>query len=116
VISTYIVDALAPSFDSQKDLNKSAQLVAYAGTAGYVAALLSFIPIIGWILPLAGFVYGIYLFYLGTGPLKKTPEDKKVIYVIVYFVVYMIVFFVLVSLIAAIVLRLIFATAVTMGD
>jgi hypothetical protein len=115
VISTYVVDALAPSFGSEKDLNKSAQLVAYAGTAGFVAGLLSFIPIIGWILPLAGSVYGVYLFYLGLGPLKKTAEDKKVVYIIVYFVVNMIIYYVLISLILSIVLGAIFASSVTIA-
>lgn len=114
-ISTYIIDALAPSFSSEKDLNKSAQLVAYSGTAGWVAALLSFIPFLGWFITLAGFVYGIYLFYLGLGPLKKTPEDKKVVYIIIYFIIWMIIYFVFLSLIAGIVLSAIFATSTVMG-
>ena len=115
VVSTYIIDALAPSFGSEKDLNKSAQLVAYSGTASWVAALLSFIPFLGWLITLAGAIYGIYLFYLGLGPLKKTPEDKKVVYIIIYFVIWMVIYFVFVSLIAGIVLSAIFATSPVMG-
>ena len=33
-------------------------------------------------------LYGIYLMYLGIGPLKKTPEDQKIVYMIVSIVVY----------------------------
>ena len=82
-----IMDMLAPSFGSEKDLNKSAQLVAYSGTPSYVASLLSFIPIIGLLIAIAGWVYGIYLMYLGIGPLKKTPEDKKIVYMLVTYVI-----------------------------
>ena len=86
-ISIYIIDLLAPSFGSEKDLNKSAQLVAYSATPSYLAGLLSFIPVLGGLLKFAAWIYSIYLMYLGIGPLKKTPEDKKVIYLLVAFLV-----------------------------
>ena len=86
-ISVYVIDMLAPSFASEKDLGKSAQLVAYSGTPSYIAALLSFIPFLSILIALAGWVYGIYLTYLGLGPLKKTPEDKKIVYMIIAFVI-----------------------------
>lgn len=86
-ISIYVIDMLAPNFGSEKDLNKSAQLVAYSGTPSYVAGLLSFIPVIGGLLKFAAWIYSIYIMYLGLGPLKKTVEDKKIIYLIVAFIV-----------------------------
>ncbi len=86
-ISVYIVDMLAPSFDSEKNLNKSAQLVAYSATPLYVAGFLSFIPVLGGLLKFAAIIYSIYITYLGLGPLKQTPEDKKVIYLLVVIVV-----------------------------
>ncbi len=86
-ISVYIVDLLAPSFGSEKNLNKSAQLVAYSSTPSYVAGLLGFIPILGGLLKFAAWIYSVYIMYLGVGPLKKTPEDKKVIYLLVAFLV-----------------------------
>ena len=82
-ISVYIVDLLAPSFSSEKNLNKSAQLVAYSSTPIYIAGFLSFIPVIGGLLKFVAIVYSIYITYLGLGPLKQTPEDKKVIYLLV---------------------------------
>jgi len=86
-ISIYIIDLLAPSFGSERDLNKSAQLVAYSATPSYLAGLLSFIPVLGGLLKFAAWIYSIYLMYLGIGPLKKTPEDKKGIYLLVAFLV-----------------------------
>ena len=101
-VATIIIDMLAPSFDSEKNMGKSAQLVAYSGTASYVGAFLSFIPVIGWLISLAAMVYGIYLMYLGIGPLKKTPEDKKVVYMIVAFLITTVLYFRLVAILTAI--------------
>lgn len=86
-VSVYIIDMLAPNFGSEKDLNKSAQLVAYSATPSYIAGLLSFIPVIGGLLRFAAWGYSIYVMYLGLGPLKKTQEDKKIIYLVVVFIV-----------------------------
>jgi hypothetical protein len=91
VLTTYVTDLLATSFKSEKNLNKSAQLVAYSSTASWVASILSIIPVIGWLSSIAGAIYAIYLLYLGVGPMKKTPDDQRVIYVVVIIVVLMIV-------------------------
>lgn len=87
VIVTYVVDFLAEKFKSEKDLNKSAQLVAYASTASWVAGILTIVPVIGALASLAGGIYAIYLMYLGVGSMKKTPEDQKVVYLVIIFVV-----------------------------
>ena len=101
-ISSMIIDALANSFGSEKNLGKSAQLVAYSSTPSYIAALLSFIPGLGIILSFVAWGYGIYLMYLGIGPLKKTPEDKKVAYMIVAFLVMIVLYFILAAILGAI--------------
>jgi hypothetical protein len=101
-VSVIIVDMLAPSFGSEKNMGKSAQLVAYSGTPSYIGGLLSFIPIIGWLVSLAAWAYGIYLMYLGIGPLKKTPEDKKVVYMVVAFLIMIVLYFVVAAILGAI--------------
>jgi hypothetical protein len=101
-ISVYIIDMLAPSFESEKDLNKSAQLVAYSGTPSYIAALFSFLPFLSILIGLAGWVYCIYVTYLGLGPIKKTPEDKKVVYMVISFIVMAGVYFVLMGILVAV--------------
>lgn len=87
VITTYVVDFLAGNFKSEKDINKSAQLVAYSMTASWVAGILAIIPVIGWLASIAGAIYAIYLMWLGVGPMKKTPDDQKMIYMVITFVV-----------------------------
>ncbi len=74
VIGTYIIDALAPSFKSEKNLGRSAQLMAYSATAVWVAGILGLVPLLGWLAILAGAAYAIYLMYLGLGPVKKNTR------------------------------------------
>ena len=90
IVSVYVVDALAGSFGSEKNINKSAQLVAYAITPALVGAILGIVPMLAIIGSLFG-LYSIYLWYLGLGPIKKTPEDKKVVYIVVSVLVYIVV-------------------------
>ena len=80
-IATYVIDALAPNFASQKDLGKSAQIVAYSSTPSWLATILTLTPVLGFI-GLIG-LYGIYLFYHGLPVMKRTPEEKRVVYMIV---------------------------------
>ncbi len=101
-LTTLIVDMLAPSFGSEKNMGRSAQLVAYSGTPSYIGSLLSFIPFIGWLISIAAWCYGVYLMYLGIGPIKKTPEDKKVLYMLVAFVIMIAIYFILIAIIGGI--------------
>lgn len=109
-ISIYVIDMLAPSFSSEKNLNKSAQLVAYSNTPVWIAGLLSFIPFIGWLFLIAGWLYSIYLFYMGLGILKNTPEDKKIIFMVVAFIV-----MVAISIIVNAILMAIFVSSGSFG-
>ncbi|MFC4262915.1 Yip1 family protein [Ferruginibacter yonginensis] len=102
-ITTFIVDMLAPSFGSEKNLGKSAQLVAYSNTPSAIARLLSFLPIIGSLLAFAAWGYSIYLMYLGVGTIKKTPEDKKVVYILVAIVINIAVYLILAAILGAII-------------
>ena len=79
-ICTYVVDGLAPNFDSPKDLGRSAQLVAYSSTAFWVANIFTAIPGLRW-LGILG-LYGFYLFYLGLPVMKKTPQEKQIGYIV----------------------------------
>lgn len=102
-ISTYVVDALASSFGSEKNIGRSAQLVAYASTASWVAGIFMIIPSLG-ILRILG-LYSIYLFYLGLPTMKKTPEDKRVVYMIVSAIVIIVIWFVVNMVVEEIVYR-----------
>jgi hypothetical protein len=100
-VSAFVVDALAPSFGSEKDFNRSARLVAYSYTPSLIGSLLAIYPPIGIIGSLFG-LYGIYLWYLGLGPMKNTPEDKKVLYMIVSVVVLIVIWAIIAAILAAI--------------
>ncbi|MBD0332235.1 MAG: YIP1 family protein [Chitinophagaceae bacterium] len=86
-VGSYVVDALAPSFQSEKNINRSAQLIGYSWTPALVAGFLGFIPVIGWLIMLAGWGYSAYVMYLGVTPVKKTPQDRAVMYVVIAIIV-----------------------------
>ena len=99
LIATFAIDFLAPFFKSQKNINKSAELVSYSCTPGLVGALLTIIPSIGFVGYLFG-LYGFYLWWLGLEPMKQTPDDKQIPYLIVSIVLVIVVFAVLANLLA----------------
>jgi len=71
-----IIDALAGSFSAQKNQVQALKTVAYAYTASWVASVGVIVPGLGWLLLLAGAIYGIYLLYLGLPHTMKCPADK----------------------------------------
>ncbi|RYY60834.1 MAG: DUF1282 domain-containing protein [Chitinophagaceae bacterium] len=93
-IAAAIIDALAPSFGSEKNMGRSVQLVAYSFTPAWIGGLLSIFPALALIGALAG-IYGLYLLYIGLPKLKKTPVDKHVGYFVVSLVVMIVVNFIL---------------------
>jgi hypothetical protein len=75
-----VINALAPTFSGQKDSMQALKTSVYASTAVYVAGIGAIIPVLGWLLSLAGAVYTIYLLYLGLPTTMKCPQDKAVGY------------------------------------
>jgi len=73
---SYIIDWLAPSFESEKNFGKSLQLAVYSNTAMWVSGILIIIPGLRLISILAGLIYSIYLFTNGLPVLKGTNKDK----------------------------------------
>jgi len=101
LITGFVIDALAPSFGSQKNMGRAVQLVAYSMTPIWIAGILNIFPSIGWLAGLIG-LYGLYLMYLGLTPLMKTPEDKKVGYLAVSIIILIVVYFVIAAILTAI--------------
>jgi hypothetical protein len=90
-VSSFVIDALAPSFGSEKNMGKSVQLVAYSYTPAWVGGLLAILPALSIVGSLAG-LYGLYLLYIGLPKLKKTPADKHIGYFVVSLIVLIVVF------------------------
>jgi hypothetical protein len=79
-LGTYIVDKMAPGFGAIREQGRSAQLVAYSSTPGWLAGIFYAVPVVqeGVVLGL----YGVYLFYLGIPVLKRMPDDQRVAFTI----------------------------------
>ncbi len=93
-ITALVVDLLAPSFGSEKNFNRSVQLVAYSFTPMWIGGFLSIFPPIAMIGGLFG-LYGLYLLYLGIPKLKNTPADKQIGYFVVTLIITLVVYFVI---------------------
>jgi hypothetical protein len=104
-ITSFVVNALAPSFGSQKDAGRAMQLVVYSMTPAWIGGILSIFPPIAWLGMLFG-IYSLYLIYLGLPHTMKTPQDKVAIYMIVTIVVLIVVYFIIGAVLAAPLMRL----------
>ncbi|MFZ1390821.1 MAG: Yip1 family protein, partial [Dokdonella sp.] len=82
-----IIDALAPSFGGEKNIVQALKTSAYTYTASWVAGIATIIPWIGWLVVLAGAIYGIYLLYVGLPHTMRSPPDKSVGYTAVVIVI-----------------------------
>ncbi len=100
-LTAIVINALAGSFSSEKNMGRAIQLVAYSYTPAWVGGILNIIPAIGWIGGLFG-LYGIYLMYLGLPHMMKTPQDKSVTYLIVSIVVLIIIYLIIAAILTAI--------------
>jgi len=106
-VSSFIIDALAPSFGTEKNISATFRLVIYSSTPVYVASIVANIH---WTLGIVGLfgLYSIYLYWLGVSQVMKTPEDKKTSYVIVSFLVLFGVYFILGLIVSSIILGSVF--------
>ncbi len=95
-----IVNALAPTFASQKDSLLALKSAAYAMTAAWIAGLGQMLPFIGALVLVAGAGYSVYLLYLALPVTMKTPPDKAVAYTAVSVVSALLLFWI-VALVAA---------------
>ena len=81
-VMALIIDALAPSFNGQKNFGNALKLVVYSSTAAWLGGVFSLIPALSILGLLCG-LYSLYLLYLGIPVLMKSPEDKSLIYTVV---------------------------------
>lgn len=78
-----VVNQLAPSFASTKNMTAALKLAAYSMTPGWVAGVLYIVPGL-WALGLVASLYGLYILFLGfETPMMDTPKDKIPGYLVV---------------------------------
>jgi hypothetical protein len=78
-----ILEMLAPSFDAQKDRTQAMKLAVYSATGSWIGGILGIIPFIGWLGALAGGIFSLYLLFIGTPIIMKSPAEKSTGYTIV---------------------------------
>ena len=101
-VVSLIVNALAPTFDGQKDPIQALKLVVYSSTPVWLAGVFSLVPLLG-VLGIIAALYGLYLLYLGLAPLMKNPQEKSIGYtalIVVCYIVLAIVMGVIISAVA----------------
>jgi hypothetical protein len=104
-VTALVVDLLAPSFGSEKNFNKSLQLVAYSFTPAWIGGLLAIFPPVALIGALFG-LYGLYLMYIGLPKLKHTPADKHTGYFVVIIIATIVVYIVVAWILGSILMNI----------
>jgi hypothetical protein len=74
-----IADALAPTFQGEKNLFNAFKLIAFSMTPGFLGGIFSLLPAFA-ALGLLASLYGVYILYLGAPTLIKVPQDKAAPY------------------------------------
>src|ERR1700741_1824833 len=75
-VFAFIIDMLAPLFGAQKNFNQAFKVAAYAPTAAWVAGIAQIVPVIGWIVVLAGPIYTLYLLFFVLPKLMHIQSDN----------------------------------------
>ena len=71
------------------------KLYVFAATPAWLGTSISAIPVIGWLVALAGGIYAIYLFWQHVADAMTVPAEKKVGYVIVSVIVLAVIYWVI---------------------
>lgn len=80
LVMTFVVEQLAPKFGGEQSRSAAFRLIAYSGTAGWLAGIFNLVPGLRW-LGILG-LYGIYLFHLGSGPMLAIPPERRVVFIV----------------------------------
>ena len=110
----YIIDALAPSFDGQKNQIQAMKLAVYSYTAAWVAGIFNILPVLG-ILVLVASIYNLYLLWLGLPKLMKSPPEKTAGYFVVTIIAAILVYVVIAAIIGAVTASMIVGAVLSGG-
>ena len=90
-VSAFIINALAPKFESTQNMNNALKLVAFsytpiwiAGVSGILLQTLRFLDIFG--------LYSLYLIYLGIEPMMDTSYANRTFYLLIVLLVLIVVY------------------------
>ncbi|MCU0288721.1 MAG: YIP1 family protein [Acidobacteria bacterium] len=100
-IAAFVIDALATTFGSEKNMVSSMKVAVFANTPIWIAGVLHIIPALSVLVIIAG-LYSLYLLYLGIKIVKNPPADKAMGYFIVVLIVDIVIFFLMGFITAAV--------------
>ena len=89
----FIIDALAPTFSGEKNIDQAFKLATYSYTPGWLVSIFALIPALG-ILSILG-LYGLYLLYVGLPILMKSPKEKSLGYTVAVIIAAIVIFVVI---------------------
>lgn len=112
----FIVKAVSPSFNGSSDMVQATKLMVYAATPTWVVGLVSWIPVLGWVLSLAAMAYAVYLIYLGVRPVLDVPQEKVAGMTVVTILVYIVASVVIGGIVAAAIIGSMFSGAMMAGS
>jgi hypothetical protein len=74
-----VIDALAPRFNSRKNMTAAQKVAVYSWTPALVAGALAIVPVLTPLILLSS-LYSLYVFYIGLPILMETPKERAVGY------------------------------------
>jgi hypothetical protein len=84
LISVYllamVVEQFAVQFGGERSRIQAFKLVAYSGTAAWVAGVFMLLPTVGGLFALLGGLYSLYLLYVGLPKLMRSSPDMTLNY------------------------------------
>ncbi|MBN1281252.1 MAG: YIP1 family protein [Candidatus Thermoplasmatota archaeon] len=90
IIFGFVLNALAGNFKSKANTMQAMKLVSFAATPGLLLGIAYVYPPISAIVFL-GFLYGLYILYLGIPIFMETPKEQQMTYFIIGLIVYIII-------------------------
>jgi hypothetical protein len=111
----FLADALAPSFNGEKNQVQAFKLAAYSPTASWVSSILQIIPFIGWLGAIAGGIYSLYTFWIGAPKLMKVPADKATVFNIVLILAWLVVYWLILAVVGGMVTAMFIGSAIATG-
>ena len=79
-ISAWIINELAPRFESKKDFTSSFKLATY--TAVFITHSIASLLLPLYFIVIFG-LYSVYVLWMGLGPMMETPKESRLIYGII---------------------------------
>jgi hypothetical protein len=110
-VMALIIDALAPTFGAQKNAIQAHKTSVYASTAAWVSGIFLLIPLIGWIVAIAGGIYSLVQLFWALPYTMKSPSEKTGGYFAVIIVIAIVLRFIIGFIIGAIAVAAAFSAA-----